>query len=136
MEEIICYKISDGSIYQDKEIAIKVEERIANRKINYYTQSVPLKFDIGDIVYISARDKIRQCKVISIKEDSYLDYDDECEDKTTVITLLDINDNDYELSYWTTKYNTDLNTQIVINFLDLCNFNYKEVIEYEHLIGN
>lgn len=124
MKEIICYKISDGRIFEDKEIAEQEQININNKKILDHTQNVPLNFQIGDIVYICARNKVRQCRVEEINtEQAY--YEDDLDEKYTQIFLIDINDKEEGyFSFHTSYYRRDLNNEIVKDFKELCTFNF------------
>ena len=124
MQDIICYKISNGSIYEDKQRAEEEEAKLNQKEVLDHTQNVPLKFEVGSTVYIAHRDKIRECKVkeIGIDKDYYEDNIDQLQ------TYIYLSDNYNEYTYWTSKYDRDLNTQIVTNFLDLCDFDYTKFI--------
>jgi hypothetical protein len=128
MKEVICYKLDNGSLFEDKETALLAEQKLNNKKVLDHTQSVPLKFKVESIVFIAARNKIRQCVVKSIEnEQAY--YDEDIDELYTSVILDDLNDReDSYFAFSTTEFSRDLNKEITIKFIDLCNFNYEEYL--------
>lgn len=129
MKEITCYKLNDGSLYEDKEEAIEAQQRLNNKKTIDHTQNISLAFKEEDLVYVAFDDAVRQCKVTCIiaqhiSRYSYT-YDDDVIEICTAVELEDINEKK-SFRYSTGEYNRDLNLSIKTNPLDLFNFNYEK----------
>lgn len=125
MKEVICYKLDDGSLFEDKQKAIEYEDKLNSRQVLDVRQSVPLKFYLEDIVYVAVRNKVRQCKVTEIENirAAYNEFEDEL---YTQVVLQDINDiEEMEFTYNTCTYTRDLNSIIVLDPMNLFNFKYE-----------